>query len=109
MVRNWLPRPATRRDERPSIRQVFNPSSLQSVKSSIRQAIIAGEVLERGFRPRAEVLDHFARGQRAEAAAGAIVGTAGETGQETRGEQIAGACGVDDTLDRKSRHRLDAV
>src|SRR5271156_5280327 len=82
---------------------------LQSAKPSIRQAVVAGEALERGFRARADMLDHFARGQRAEAAAGAIVGATGEAGEEAGGEQIAGAGGVDDTLYRESRYRLDAV
>jgi hypothetical protein len=60
--------------------------SLQLAKLSIRQAIIAGEVLERGFRTRADVLDHFAGRERAEAAAGAIVGAAGEAGEKAGGE-----------------------
>src|SRR5580700_8111422 len=98
MVSNWLPQATS---------AAIN--GLQSAKSSIRQVVVAGEVFERGFRARADVLDHFACGQRAEAAAGAIVGATGEAGEEAGGKQIAGASSVDDTFDWKSRHRLDAV
>ena len=55
------------------------------------------------------MLDHFGGGERAEPAAGAIVGAAREAGKKAGGEQIAGAGGVDHALDRKGRHRFGPV
>ena len=45
---------------------------------SIQQTVLPRQILERSLRPRAEMLDHFGGGERAEAAASAVVGAAGE-------------------------------
>ena len=58
------------------------------------------QVGERRLGPGAEVADHLGGRQRAEAARGPEVVAVGEPEQEAGGEEVAGAGGVDDALDR---------
>src|SRR5262249_14955585 len=67
------------------------------------EAVVAGQRLERGLRPGAEMLDHLGRGERAESRRSAIVGAAREPDQKSRREQIARSGGVDHALDRARR------
>src|SRR5882724_10008018 len=68
-----------------------------------RQPVLLGQFLQRNLRPGADVLDHFGGGERAEAAGIFMAGVTHQAEQETGGEQIAGACRVDEFLDRKCR------
>src|ERR1700752_2410988 len=69
------------------------------------QAVLLRELLQRHLRPRADVLDDFCRGQRAEPAGILVTDTARKAKQKAGREQIAGARGIDDPLDRESRYR----
>ena len=62
----------------------------------IDQAVFARQVAQRPLGAGAEMLDHLGGGERAETAAGPVVGAARKTGQEPGREQIAGAGRVDD-------------
>src|SRR4051794_41945439 len=59
-----------------------------------RQPVLLRQLLQRHLRPRADVLDHFGGGERAEPAAIFMAGAAYQAEQESRGEQVAGAGGV---------------
>jgi hypothetical protein len=45
---------------------------------SIQQSVLAREVFERSFRPRAEMLDHLGGRHGAEPAAGTVISAAGQ-------------------------------
>ena len=71
------------------------------------QAILLRQFLQRDLRPRANVLDDFGGSERTQPPGVLMANTAGKAEQESRREQIARAGGIDQFLDRKSRHRLD--
>src|SRR4030088_186723 len=56
-----------------------------------------------------KTIDHYGRRQRAQPSGIFKTGAAHQTEQESGGEQVAGAGGVHDLVDRKRRHRDDAV
>ena len=64
-----------------------------------RQPVLPRQLLQRHLRPRADVLDHLGRRQRAEPARRLIAGVADQAEQEAGGEQIAGAGGVDELFE----------
>ena len=74
-----------------------------------RQSVRLRQFLQRRQRPCADVLDHFGRGERSQPAGIFMTGAAHQTEQKSGGEQIAGAGGIHHLLDRKCRHRDDAV
>src|ERR1700722_12313468 len=53
----------------------------------IQQSVLPRHILQRGLRPRPQVLNHFGGRHSAEAATGAIVGAASEAGEESRSKQ----------------------
>ena len=61
------------------------------------------ESLQRGLRPRAEMLDHFGGRERAEPRAVAVILPARKPGQEAGREQVARAGRVDELADRRGR------
>ena len=60
-----------------------------------RQPVLLRQLLQRHLRPRADMLDHLGGRQRAEPAGILVAGIAHQPEQESGGEQIAGAGGVD--------------
>ncbi len=82
----------------------MEPAESQCVTSD-RQAVLLRQFLQRHLRPRADVLDHFGGGERAQPAGGLMAGAAHQAEQESGGEQVAGAGGVHHPLDRERRHR----
>src|SRR5205809_6879480 len=70
--------------------------------------VLRRESLERGFGPRAEMLDHFGRRDCAEACAIAVVLIARKAGEKSRREEIARAGRVDKLVDRRRRHGVVA-
>src|SRR5215218_844580 len=69
-----------------------------------RQPVLPRQLLQRHLRPRADMLDHLGRGERPEPAGRFIARVADEAEQEAGGEQVTGAGGVDELLDREGRH-----
>ena len=59
------------------------------------ETVLLRQGLELRLGPGAEMLDDLGRGERAEPRRGAVVGPARKSDQETGGEQVAGAGGVD--------------
>ena len=55
------------------------------------------------------MLDHFGRGKRAQPPGILMAGAAHQPEQESGGKEIAGARGIDHLVDRKRRHRNEAV
>src|ERR1041385_1072891 len=76
----------------------------EGAKPSYSEPALGREGLERGFGPRAEMLDHFRRRDRAKPRAIAVVLIARQTGEEARREQIAGTRRIDELVDRCGRH-----
>ena len=74
-----------------------------------RQPRLLRQFLQRHLRPRADVLDHFGGRERAKPAGIFMAGVTHQAEQEAGGEEIAGAGGVDQFLDRRGRHRDDAI
>jgi len=74
-----------------------------------REAVLLREHLERGLRPRAEMLDHLGGGKRAEARGPLVACATGEAMEETRRKEIAGTGGVDHPRNLFGRHRQRAV
>src|SRR5882757_8593816 len=74
-----------------------------------RQPVLLRQFLQRNLRPCPDMLDHFGGGECAEAAGIFMTGVAHQAEQESGGEQVAGARGVDEFFDRECRRRDDAV
>ena len=74
----------------------------------IVKPVLLREGLQRGLRPRAEMLDHLGGRERAEPRAVAMVLAARKPGHEPGGEQVARAGRIDELVDRRGRHRLVA-
>src|SRR2546428_996977 len=64
------------------------------------EAVVLSQGLKRSLGPGAQVLDHLGGAERAELRRGAVVGTARQSDQKARREQVARSGGVDQTLDR---------
>src|ERR1700746_3609434 len=80
------------------------------VKSELhRKAVLPGELLQRNLRPRADMLNDFGGGERAELSRIFIAGIAHEPEQETGSKEVAGAGRVDNPFDGECRHRDHAV
>src|SRR5436190_23046299 len=75
---------------------------------SYSETVLRRESLERGFGPRAEMLDHFGRRDCAEACAIAVVLIARKNGEKTCREEIARAGRIDKLVDRRRRYRVVA-
>src|SRR5262245_62750781 len=80
--------------------------SCSSADGSELEAVVARQVLERRFRPRAEMLDHLGGGERPEPCGGAIVDATRQPDQEAGGEQVARPGRVDDTFDAVRRNHV---
>ena len=72
-------------------------------------ASLPREVGKRDERPRAEMLDDFGGGERAEPRAGRQVRAPRHAREKARREHVAGAGRVDDLRDRKRRHLVRLV
>src|SRR5262249_19711554 len=70
------------------------------------EAVVLRQGLERRLGSGAEMLDHFGGRQRPEPPRVAILGAAREPDQKTRGEQVAGAGGVDYALHGACRNSV---
>src|SRR6185312_2453232 len=84
-------------------------SGMTTILISIRQPVFACQVAQRRLGPRAEMPNDLGCGERAEPAAGAVIGAAREPGQEASGKQVAGTGGIDHPLDRESRHGFGSL
>src|SRR6266700_1839872 len=74
-----------------------------------RQPVLLRQILQRHLWPGADVLNHFGGGECAEAAGVLMTGVADQADQESGGEQIAGAGGVDEFFNRKRRRCDDSI
>ena len=63
------------------------------------EAVVPGEVLQRGLGPSAEMPNHLGGGQGAKPGGVAIVGPARHSDQKSRREQVARPCSIDHALD----------
>src|SRR4051812_27483123 len=79
------------------------PSSLHGQTAFLRQ------VFQRHLWARADMLDDFGSGERAEPAAILMAGAACQSEQETGGEQIASTGGVHKLLDGECGHRNNTI
>src|SRR5262245_14131156 len=70
------------------------------------EAVVARQVLERRFRPRAEMLDHLGGGERPEPRGGAVVDAARQPDQEAGREQVARPGRVDHAVDAVRRNHV---
>jgi hypothetical protein len=71
-------------------------------KPSHRQPILLRQFLQRGLRPRADVLNDFCRGERPQPPGVFVAGAAHQPEQKSGGKQIAGAGGVHHRTNRNA-------
>src|SRR5437764_5856454 len=81
----------------------------EDASASYRQAVLPREVLQRGLRPCAEMLDYLCRSKRTELGGGAMVLTASDSDEKSRCEQIAGASGINELVDWRGFHDFVAL
>src|SRR5436305_1670449 len=79
------------------------------MKPLYSEAVVLRECLQRGFRPRAEMLDYLCRSKRTELGGGAMVLTASDSDEKSRCEQIAGASGINELVDWRGFHDFVAL
>src|SRR5712691_11958253 len=73
------------------------------------QRVLLRQCLERSLGPGAEMLDHLGGGERAEPRRGRKIDAAREPEQKSGREQVPGAGGIDQPLDRKRGDATRAV